>query len=295
MKKLDVKHLAILAMFVALMVILGFTPIGLIRLGFCNATTLCIPVVTGAILLGWKDGLFLGAVFGTISLIGAFGTAPSALMAPIVSGSPVLAVLICYVPRLTVPLVARGVYVLTQKNRLIPYILAAVITLACVFAAVNSVDTIDSKLAELMPPKAAAVQELTEEEEAADGAREAADGVEEAVKAGKSALTIVIACAIPAVWLIVFGVILVLYRIKKNSTLCIPMGAAVGSLTNTVLYLGMIYVVYRLLGFDAESIMKMLLGFGLFVGMIEAILAAVIAPPVSAALEVVRRGRKKTA
>ena len=58
-----------LALLSAIMVVLAVTPLGMINLGFINATTLHIPVIVGAILLGPKAGAFLGGVFGLISLI----------------------------------------------------------------------------------------------------------------------------------------------------------------------------------------------------------------------------------
>ena len=52
-----------LALLSAIMVVLAVTPLGMINLGFINATTLHIPVIVGAILLGPKAGAFLGGVF----------------------------------------------------------------------------------------------------------------------------------------------------------------------------------------------------------------------------------------
>lgn len=40
-------HLVLTALFVALILLLGFTPLGLIPLGFINVTILCVPVIIG--------------------------------------------------------------------------------------------------------------------------------------------------------------------------------------------------------------------------------------------------------
>ena len=48
------RHLALTALFVAFILLLGFTPLGMIPLGFIYVTTLCIPVVVGTMLLGPK-------------------------------------------------------------------------------------------------------------------------------------------------------------------------------------------------------------------------------------------------
>ena len=70
-KKTDVRLLAQMALLVALELVLAFTPLGYIPLGFMNATTMHIPVILGACLLGPKMGGVLGAVFGVTSVIRA--------------------------------------------------------------------------------------------------------------------------------------------------------------------------------------------------------------------------------
>ncbi|HIY52764.1 MAG TPA: ECF transporter S component, partial [Candidatus Agathobaculum merdavium] len=70
-KKTDVKLLAQMALLVALELVLAFTPLGYIPLGFMNATTMHIPVILGACLLGPKAGALLGGVFGVTSVIRA--------------------------------------------------------------------------------------------------------------------------------------------------------------------------------------------------------------------------------
>ena len=60
--------LALAAVFVAIIVIMAFTPFGYIPMGFMYATVIHIPVIIGAILLGPKYGAFLGMVFGFTSM-----------------------------------------------------------------------------------------------------------------------------------------------------------------------------------------------------------------------------------
>lgn len=110
-------RLTLTSLFIALVLLLGLTPLGLIPLGFINVTILCIPVIVGTILLGLKVGLLLGTCFGIVSAMSAFGlsmTAPSALASALVAANPVLALLMCFVPRLAVPVVAHFVYRLTS-------------------------------------------------------------------------------------------------------------------------------------------------------------------------------------
>ena len=54
------RNLVLAAVFVAIIIILAFTPFGYIPLGFMNATTIHVPVIIGAIVLGPKYGGFPG-------------------------------------------------------------------------------------------------------------------------------------------------------------------------------------------------------------------------------------------
>ena len=58
-----------LAMMAAIVVLLANTPLGLIQLPVIKATTVHIPVILGAILLGPGAGCILGGVFGVCSMI----------------------------------------------------------------------------------------------------------------------------------------------------------------------------------------------------------------------------------
>jgi len=110
-------HLVLTALFVSLILLLGFTPLGLIPLGFINVTILCIPVIIGTLILGLKTGLVLGFFFGSVSALSAFGIAgtPSALAAALVAASPLSALLMCYLPRLLVPVVVHFAYLLSAR------------------------------------------------------------------------------------------------------------------------------------------------------------------------------------
>lgn len=112
-------HMVLTALFVALILLLGFTPLGLIPLGFINVTILCVPVIIGTVLLGLKTGMLLGVCFGTVSALSAFGIAgtPSSLAATLVAASPFLALIMCYVPRVLVPVMVHMVYRLIARGR----------------------------------------------------------------------------------------------------------------------------------------------------------------------------------
>lgn len=75
MKKQKTFQLALLSLFSALIILMSLTPIGFIRTGIVSITLVHIPVIIGAILLGWQAGLILGGIMGVFSMILAL-TAP---------------------------------------------------------------------------------------------------------------------------------------------------------------------------------------------------------------------------
>ena len=77
-KKLDTRKMAVLAMFCGILLVMGMTGLGFIPLPVIKATTMHIPVILGAVLMGPSAGALLGAVFGLCS-IWANTTAPGLL------------------------------------------------------------------------------------------------------------------------------------------------------------------------------------------------------------------------
>lgn len=68
-KKQDTRWMVSVALMAAIVVVLANTPLGMIQLPIIKATTVHIPVIIGAILLGPSAGAILGFVFGVCSLI----------------------------------------------------------------------------------------------------------------------------------------------------------------------------------------------------------------------------------
>lgn len=68
-KKHDTRWMVCVALMAAIIVVLANTPLGMIQLPIIKATTVHIPVIIGAILLGPGAGAILGFVFGVCSLI----------------------------------------------------------------------------------------------------------------------------------------------------------------------------------------------------------------------------------
>ena len=68
-KKHDTRWMVSVALRAAIVIVLANTPLGMIQLPIIKATTVHIPVILGAILLGPGAGAILGAVFGICSLV----------------------------------------------------------------------------------------------------------------------------------------------------------------------------------------------------------------------------------
>ena len=189
MAKKQLYNFVLLALFVALIVLLGFTPLGLIPLGFINVTILCVPVIVGTLFMGWKNGLILGLAFGLTSFISAL-IKPSALVSTLMGASPLAVAVMSILPRLCVPLAAWGVYSLLRK---------------------------------------------------------------------------------------------------KQEHLAVIAGSIVGSLTNTVLYLGLMLLFYILCGIDASGVLSLIGGTALLAGSCEAAAAAILVTPILTALKLIRK------
>ena len=194
--KVNTARLTMTALFVALILLFGLTPVGLISVfGMVNVTILCIPVIVGTLLMGLKSGLILGAFFGLASALSAFGISmapPSQLAGTLVAANPLLALVMCFVPRLTVPVVTYFTYRLFAGG-------------------------------------------------------------------------------------------------KKHASRATPIAAIAGSLTNTVLYLGMMVLFYMICGLDTAGLIGWIVGTGILAGSAEAAVAAILSTPVLAALWKVSR------
>lgn len=188
MNRRKMKDFVLLALFVALIALLGFTPLGLIPLGFINVTILCVPVIVGALYMGRRNGMILGLAFGVVSFISAL-IKPSALVSTLLGASPLLVAVMSILPRLLVPVVADGVYHLFRE---------------------------------------------------------------------------------------------------KNDHLAVGLGAVCGSVTNTVLYLGLMLLFYVICGLDTAGVLALIAGVAIIAGTCEAIAAAILCTPILAALRRMR-------
>ena len=114
-KRTSVYTLAVNAILIGLMILLAFTPLGIIPIPPANMSLLCLPVIIGTIACGLRSGLVLGAIFGITSTIKAF-TTPSALVVPLLGASPAGVVIMSIAARLLIPVVTWLVYKAFEKN-----------------------------------------------------------------------------------------------------------------------------------------------------------------------------------
>ncbi len=115
------RSIALLAIFVAIILLLTFTPIGFLNLVVIKATIVHVPVIIGSILLGPKKGAVLGFFFGlgsflvntmTPSML-SFAFSPFIPVPGLERGS-LWALVICFIPRILVGIVPYYGYRLFQ-------------------------------------------------------------------------------------------------------------------------------------------------------------------------------------
>lgn len=72
----NVLYVSELAILIAILLLMAFTPVGYLRLGTMTITFLTVPCIVGAIVLGPGAGAILGTVFGLTSFYQCFGMDP---------------------------------------------------------------------------------------------------------------------------------------------------------------------------------------------------------------------------
>ena len=93
MKKNKTLEMVQLAVLIAIMLILAFTPLGYLRIGPLAISLMTIPVVIGAMILGPAGGAVLGLVFGLTSFYQCFAGDPFG--AALVAMNPFFTFLVC--------------------------------------------------------------------------------------------------------------------------------------------------------------------------------------------------------
>lgn len=134
MKKENLNLMAKYALFIAIIFALGMTPLGLLNLPWAAITTLHIPVIIGAVMLGVRGGAILGTAFGIVSVIRCF-TSPDAIATIILGFDSKLEtvlglIVILVIPRILVGIVAallaKAFRRLIDENKNLPLIITSV-------------------------------------------------------------------------------------------------------------------------------------------------------------------------
>ena len=115
--KNQTQKMVLTAAFAAIIIIMANVPfLGFIRLGLVSATTLHIPVIIGAILMGPASGAFLGFIFGLNSFLQATfnPNLTSFCFSPFYSVGDFhgnfFSLIVCFVPRILIGIVAYFVF-----------------------------------------------------------------------------------------------------------------------------------------------------------------------------------------
>lgn len=237
------RKLVIASMLGAITIVLGMTPLGLIPLGFINATTMHIPVIIAAIAEGPIVGALVGLIFGISSLLNAI----------LKNASPVAFVfynpLISIVPRVLIGITSYYSYVAMKKVKdknlkVLTKILWGIVTLLLILLLVKD------------------------------------------IKTGASTIDITFVVILLALCIGLF-----IYSLKSNEIdFPIAIGAFIGSMTNTILVLGGIYLIYakryvEALNIPMESAKSAILGVSVTSGIPEAIISVIVTTAVIKALK----------
>ena len=180
------RWLVLLALFVAIEIFLNVTGIGLIPLPLIKASTLHIPVIVGAVLMGPLAGGVLGGVFGLCS-IWSNSTAPTALsfaFSPFLATSAAGAVKTIWIAfgcRVLIGVVAGWLWIILKKLRVNDLVALPVVGVA---GALTNTGLVMTSIYLLLSPEFAAAKNIAMEAVmGAVMAIVAANGVPEAIAA----------------------------------------------------------------------------------------------------------------
>lgn len=254
MKHESLRYFVTLSALCAIVFVLGLTPLGIIPIGIINVTILCIPVIIGTLLFGYKGGLILGACFGLASTLRAFGipTPPSALVATLMAENPLYVILMSMLPRLCVPLSAFGAYKLISRA-------GKSDGSRCPQTLLHTIA--GSTLFIILFPL---------------------------VFIALYAFSLVPFAVVLAAFVSFMGFELIFAGAGENTVLIIC--SVAGSLTNTVLYLGLMLLFYTLSGLGGSKILALIKDTGIIGGGLEAMAAAILIPPIVKALKAAKLG-----
>ncbi|WP_277630679.1 ECF transporter S component [Atopococcus tabaci] len=110
--KKNTKRIALLGIFTAIILIQNFVPfLGNIPIPPLNPTIIHITVIVATLVIGTKDGVIIGGIWGIVRMIRAY-TVPSSPLDLLLWTNPVIA----FIPRVLIGLVTGVVYQLLKRR-----------------------------------------------------------------------------------------------------------------------------------------------------------------------------------
>lgn len=109
----------------AIIILMGFTPLGFLHVGVVEITFSTIPVIIGALILGPLAGGILGGVFGLTSFIQCFGMSPFG--AALLAINPFYTALMCFIPRILIGVFAALVFKAFPKKNVAAFGVSALV------------------------------------------------------------------------------------------------------------------------------------------------------------------------
>lgn len=127
--KFSTKYLVEMALLVAIILLMAFTPIGYIKTAGLEITLIVVPVAVGAVTLGPTAGAILGGVFGITSFIQCFGM--SQFGALLLGINPFLTFLVCVPTRILMGWLTGLIYHGLRKTKIPSAASVTIASLCC--------------------------------------------------------------------------------------------------------------------------------------------------------------------
>ena len=121
--------MAQMAILIAVVLIMAFTPLGYLKTAGLEISLITIPVAIGAMVIGPVAGAVLGAVFGITSFYQCFGMSPFGAM--LLSINPLFTFLVCVPTRILMGYLAGElfkVFIKADKSNTICYFIGGFVT-----------------------------------------------------------------------------------------------------------------------------------------------------------------------
>ncbi len=112
-KETRTRYMTQMALLIAVIFLMAFTPLGYLRTPVLSITFLPVPVAVGAMLLGPRGGAVCGLAFGLTSFMQSFSG--SGLGAVLLGLNPVGAAITCIVPRILEGLLCALIFQAVRK------------------------------------------------------------------------------------------------------------------------------------------------------------------------------------